>query len=88
VLKGDLQLPGGPHWSSLRRHISAAGADPSLPSLPHLIIVEGDQDQRAVARAVNAPVREGRMVTQVRTCSNVVLFPEVAADMGVCYHAC
>ncbi|WIA10496.1 hypothetical protein OEZ85_010685 [Tetradesmus obliquus] len=56
VLKGDLALPGGPSWSALRRHIVAAGSQAGLPTLHSIILVEGDQDQRAVARAVNAPV--------------------------------
>jgi hypothetical protein len=57
VIKGDLALPGGPSWSALRRHVVAAGSQAGLPTLDSIILVEGDQDQRAVARAVNAPVR-------------------------------
>ena len=56
VAKGDLLLPGGPAWSGLRRHVVAAGAAPGLPSLDCIVIVEGDNDQKAVGRAVNAPV--------------------------------
>eukprot|EP00878_Enallax_costatus_P015273 GHUV01015992.1.p1 GENE.GHUV01015992.1~~GHUV01015992.1.p1 ORF type:complete len:395 (+),score=115.46 GHUV01015992.1:409-1593(+) len=56
VYKGGLALPGGPAWSSLRRHIVAAGNTEGLPTLDCIVLVEGDQDQRAVARAVNAPV--------------------------------
>jgi hypothetical protein len=56
VYKGDLALPGGPSWSALRRHVVAAGSQAGLPTLDSIILVEGDQDQRAVARAVNAPV--------------------------------
>jgi hypothetical protein len=56
VYKGDLALPGGPGWSALRRHVVAAGSQAGLPTLGSIILVEGDQDQRAVARAVNAPV--------------------------------
>ena len=56
VLKGDLSLPGGPLWSPLRRHVMAAGQDPMLPTLKCIILVEGDEDHRAVARAVNATV--------------------------------
>lgn len=56
VYKGDLALPGGPAWSSLRRHIVAAGNNTDLPTLDCIVLLEGDQDQHAVARAVNAPV--------------------------------
>jgi hypothetical protein len=56
VLKGDLALPGGPRWSALRRHVHGAGADPRLASIRAVVIVEGTQDQLAVAKAVNAPV--------------------------------
>ena len=56
VLKGDLELPGGPQWSALRRHTFAAAGDPALPSVRAVVIVEGDQDRRAVAKAVNAAV--------------------------------
>ncbi|KAI8466147.1 MAG: hypothetical protein J3K34DRAFT_524753 [Monoraphidium minutum] len=56
VPKGDLDLPGGPQWSALRRHVFAAGSDPGLPTIKALVLVEGDQDQRALAKAVNAPV--------------------------------
>lgn len=56
VMKGSLALPGGPAWSALRRHITAAGSVPGLPTLDAIVLVEGDEDQRAVARAVNAPV--------------------------------
>lgn len=56
VSKGDLLLPGGPAWSGLRRHVVAAGSDPSLPTLDCIVVVEGDNDQQAVGRAVNAPV--------------------------------
>jgi len=59
VSKGDLLLPGGPSWSGLRRHVVAAGSDPHLPHLDCIVIVEGDKDQQAVSRAVNAPVRGG-----------------------------
>jgi len=64
VLKGDLALPGGPQWSALRRHVFAAGGNEKLPSLKAVIIVEGDQDQKAVSKAVNAAVR----VLGVRVC--------------------
>ena len=57
VSKGDLLLPGGPSWSGLRRHLVAAGDTPGLPTLQCIVIVEGDNDQQAVGRAVNAPVR-------------------------------
>jgi hypothetical protein len=57
VPKGNLLLPGGPSWSSLRRHVVAAGSEPHLPTLDCIVIVEGDNDQRAVCRAVNAHVR-------------------------------
>ncbi|GBF98635.1 hypothetical protein Rsub_10824 [Raphidocelis subcapitata] len=56
VLKGDLALPGGPQWSALRRHVHAAGSNPDLPTMKAVVIVEGDEDQRAVSKAVNAPV--------------------------------
>lgn len=66
VPKGDLLLPGGPAWSGLRRHVVAAGADPSLPTLDCIVIVEGDNDQKAVCRAVNATVsREERDSSQL-----------------------
>jgi hypothetical protein len=56
VPKGDLLLPGGPSWSSLRRHVVPAGSDPFLPTLDCIVLVEGDKDQEAVCRAVNAHV--------------------------------
>jgi hypothetical protein len=56
VLKGDLALPGGPQWSALRRHVHAAGANPGLPTIKAIVVVEGDEDQRALSKAVNAPV--------------------------------
>ncbi|KAF8068452.1 DEAH4 [Scenedesmus sp. PABB004] len=75
VFKGDLALPGGPAWSALRRHVVAAGDAPGLPRLSCVVLVEGDQDQKAVARAVNAPVY---------VCDGTrVLKPHVAAELSM-----
>lgn len=41
VQKGDLQLPGGPHWQALRRHLRPAGQRPGLPNVSAIIMVEG-----------------------------------------------
>jgi 5S rRNA maturation endonuclease (ribonuclease M5) len=55
VLKGDLELPGGAAWLPLRRQVRARALDPGLPLVDALVIVEGDADYGALARAVSAP---------------------------------
>jgi len=52
---GELQLPGGPQWSGLRRRVWQRSDRPGLPRVDALIIVEGEADARALGDAVSAP---------------------------------
>jgi 5S rRNA maturation endonuclease (ribonuclease M5) len=52
---GELQLPGGPQWSGLRRRVWQRSDRPGLPLVDALIVVEGEADARALGAAVSAP---------------------------------
>eukprot|EP00775_Hariotina_reticulata_P007169 gene7169-7383_t len=86
VDKGGVLLPGGPAWSALRRHIVPAGSTPTLPGLQQqLVIVEGDQDQRAVARAVNTVVYvcDGTRVLKPHVLSELQMLPQLGYKLVV-----
>jgi hypothetical protein len=84
VPKGDLLLPGGPAWSGLRRHVVAAGSDPSLPTLDCIVVVEGDNDQQAVCRAVNTHVSTARHTRDEQPRSGGVGWNVSACDALQC----